>query len=362
MKSNLLAEEESPSRDLTSIHLEEANELTGLSPSKYVDQEEKTFFQSLPQDVVKTKRGDIHVAIQGDRSKKRTAIVTLHDIGQNHISGFQSFFCFHQFKPLVENFTIYHLNFPGQHENAEELPQEYMYPSMEEMADCVEEVFQYYNLTNTICFGIGAGANVFTRLALLDPKHVECCILVNGTCTSASWSEWGYEKMSSHYLKTKGMTQFCEDFLLGHFFGKIDEHANADLVTGVRDQLRAIKHPRNLAMFIESFSKRTNIKIVRPTPGNTSVVTLKCGAIIITGDHSPSVDDTVNLNSRLDPTKTTWMKITGATSLVLEEQPTTVTNAIVLFLQGYGHVMKVRPPALSFTSTHEEIQGPPAIC
>jgi len=67
--------------------------------------------------------GDILVAIQGDRTKKGTAIVTLHDIGQNHMSGFQSLFCFHQFKPLVRNFTVYHLNFPGQEEDAKELPQ-----------------------------------------------------------------------------------------------------------------------------------------------------------------------------------------------------------------------------------------------
>jgi len=143
--------------------------------------------------------------------------------------------------------------------------------------------------------------------------------------------------MSSHYLKTKGMTQFCEDFLLGHFFGTINEETNADLVAMVRDNLRSIKHTRNLAMFIESYSKRTNIKIARPTLGDKAANSIKCGVIIITGDHSPSVDDTVNLNSKLDPAKTTWMKISDATSQVLEEQPTSVTNAVVLFLQGYGH-------------------------
>lgn len=67
---------------------------------------------------------------------------------------------------------------------------------MDEMAGMVEEVFKYFNLNNTICFGIGAGANVFLRLALMNPKHVECCILLNATCTTASWSEWGHEKVS----------------------------------------------------------------------------------------------------------------------------------------------------------------------
>lgn len=67
--------------------------------------------------------GNLHVAIQGDCQAKHTAIVTLHDIGQNHLTCFQSFFSFHQFKPLLQNFTVYHINFPGQEEDAEELPQ-----------------------------------------------------------------------------------------------------------------------------------------------------------------------------------------------------------------------------------------------
>lgn len=67
---------------------------------------------------------------------------------------------------------------------------------MEEMANAVEEVFQYFGVANSICFGVGAGANVFARFGLKDPKHVECMVLVNGTVTTASWSDWGYEKVS----------------------------------------------------------------------------------------------------------------------------------------------------------------------
>lgn len=73
--------------------------------------------------------------------------------------------------------------------------QEYVYPTMDEMAECVEDVFQHFQLNNAICFGVGAGANVFIRLGLMDPKHVECLILINGTMSTSSWSEWGYEKV-----------------------------------------------------------------------------------------------------------------------------------------------------------------------
>ena len=143
--------------------------------------------------------------------------------------------------------------------------------------------------------------------------------------------------MSSHYLKTKGMTTFCQDYLVYHYFGRVDEKTNLDLVGLVRDQLHRIKHPRNLGLFIDSYSKRSAIKISRGEGANLNKDTLKCGVLILTGDRSPAVDETVNLNSKLDPSNSSWIKIPNASSLLLEEQPNAVTNALILFLQGYGY-------------------------
>jgi len=366
MKSSLLGSEEvSPYRDTTTtISLDDVDEHSHLR-RQYINEEEYTYFQTLTSEIVKTKKGDVTVAIQGDRDKKGTALVTLHDIGQNHVKCFQSYFCFHQTKPLLRHFTVYHINFPGQEEDAEDLPEDFVYPTMEEMADVVADVVDYFGLKKTICFGVGAGANVFLRLALKLPQLVECLVLVNPTSCTASWSDWGYEKMCCHYLRTKGMTIFCQDYLVYHYFGKVNEETNLDLVGLVRDQLHRIKSPQNLGLFMDSFSKRSAIKLARPTIGQkNSPDTLKCGVLILTGDHSPAVDETVYVNSCLDPTNTSWIKVTDASSLVLEEQPTGVTNALVLFLQGHGYVMKVQPPALPFVPSlvQTEIHTPPAIC
>ena len=67
---------------------------------------------------------------------------------------------------------------------------------MDEMADMVEEVVHYFNIKSSVCFGIGAGANVFTRLALKNPGIVDCLIAVNGVVNACSWSDWAYEKVS----------------------------------------------------------------------------------------------------------------------------------------------------------------------
>ena len=297
MKISLLDSEVSPYQDI-SLDEDGVDEHSHLT-LQCINEDEQTYFQTLDSQIVKTKKGNIKVAIQGDRNNKGTAMVTLHDIGQNHVTCFQSYFCYYQIKPLLKHFTIYHINFPGQEENAKDLPEDYEYPTMEEMSDVVREVTDYFDLKKMIGFGVGAGANVLARLALKAPQLVDCLILVNGNSGVATWSEWGYEKMCSHYLKTAGMTTFVQDYFVYHYFGKVDEKTKIDLVDLVHDQLQRIRSPKNLGLFIESYSKRDALKMNRsgvagqPSGSTTSI---KCGVLVITGDHSPAVDETVNLN------------------------------------------------------------------
>jgi len=305
-------------------------------------------------ETIRGAKGDIHVAIQGDRNSKNPVIVTLHDIGQNHVTCFQSFFSFNQFKPLLDRFTVYHLNFPGQHETATELPEDYAYPTMDEMSDLIQEVFTHYNLKSCILFGVGAGANIFLRLALKNPKLVDCMILANCNAGQSSWTEWSYEKMTSHYLKTKGMTAFCQEYLMWHYFGYLNEKTNYELLEVVKDQLNSVQNPRNLAFLLDSYAKRSAIKIERPQekPGITKQShALKCGVLQLCGWDSPAIDATVDLHACLDPEKSDYIKISDATSMVLDEQPNLVTQAIVLFLQGYGYALKLKAPTLVQTSS-----------
>lgn len=326
---------------------------TELSPLK-IDLSGPGFVNIVKEDVP-TSRGSVHVAIQGDRSHK-TCILTLHDIGLDYISGFQTFFCFHQVQPLLKHFAVYHINFPGQNEDAPALDENYVYPSMDEMVDVIKEILDYYRIKDCICIGVGAGANVFLRFGIKYPNPVEGLVLVNGTCHASTWTEWGYQKVSSHYLKGKGMTKFTEDYLLWHYFGKSDEQQHSDMTTVVRDHLHRIKHTRNLALFIDSFVKRNAINIIRPAAGSNKESTHP-NSLLICGSQSPFLDDTVDLNSKLDPRVTQWIKVSDATGMVLDEQPTVVLNALILFLQGLGHGANLRPPSLSIGSEPEVDAG-----
>ncbi|KAG8323184.1 Protein ndrg3 [Homalodisca vitripennis] len=71
---------------------------------------------------VDTDRGTVLVAVQGNRSKP--AILTYHDLGLNYVASFQAFFNYSDMRMLLENFSVYHVNAPGQEEGAHPLPDE----------------------------------------------------------------------------------------------------------------------------------------------------------------------------------------------------------------------------------------------
>uniref|UniRef100_A0A1A9ZNG6 Protein NDRG3 n=1 Tax=Glossina pallidipes TaxID=7398 RepID=A0A1A9ZNG6_GLOPL len=297
---------------------------------------------------VTTDKGDIHVAIQGDTSKP--AILTYHDLGLNYATSFAGFFNFPLMRGLLENFCVYHVTAPGQEEGAPTLPEDYIYPTMDELANQLQFVLSHFGLKSIIGFGIGAGANILARFALAHPDKVGAMCLINCVSTQSGWIEWGYQSFNARFLRTKGMTQGVIDYLMWHHFGRNPEERNHDLVQVYKQHFERGVNPTNLAMLINSYIHRNDLNIARTptgTPGTeTSASTLKMPIMNITGALSPHVDDTVTFNGRLDPTNSTWMKISDC-AMVLEEQPAKLAEAFRLFLQGEGYATPLSTPASS---------------
>jgi hypothetical protein len=89
------------------------------------------------------------------------------------------------------------------------------------------------------------------------------------------------------------------------------EERNHDLVQVYKTYFERHVNPTNLALFIDSYIRRTDLNIVRemePSKRKNSH-TLNMPVMNITGALSPHVEDTVTLNGRLDPTNSTWMKV-----------------------------------------------------
>ncbi|XP_072400114.1 protein NDRG3 isoform X3 [Diabrotica undecimpunctata] len=294
---------------------------------------------SVMEEVVETDRGNVVVAVQGSRNKP--AILTYHDLGLNYVSNFQAFFNYIDMRALLENFCVYHINAPGQEEGAQTLPEDYLYPTMDELANQVSYVMTHFGLKQFIGFGVGAGANILCRYALNRPEHVSALCLVNCVSTQAGWIEWGYQKLNTRHLRSKGMTQGVLDYLMWHHFGRQTEERNHDLVQVYKSYFERNVNPTNLALFIDSYVRRTDLNIHREMdPLKKKNASLAMPVMNITGSMSPHMEDTVTFNGRLDPTNSSWMKISDC-GMVLEEQPAKVSEAFRLFLQGEGYAVQV---------------------
>ncbi|XP_076620617.1 misexpression suppressor of KSR 2 isoform X2 [Colletes latitarsis] len=297
---------------------------------------------SVREERVETDKGYLVVGVQGNRSKP--AILTYHDLGLNYIPSFQAFFNYIDMRVLLENFCVYHVNAPGQEDGASTLPEDYVYPSMDELAEQLLFVLGHFGLKSVIGFGVGAGANILARFALAHPENVNALCLINCVSTQAGWIEWAYQKMNVRHLRSQGMTQGVLDYLMWHHFGRGTEDRNHDLVQVYKNYFERHVNPTNLALLIDSYVRRTDLNITRELDPirKKEGVTLGVPVMNITGALSPHVDDTVTLNGRLDPTNSSWMKISDC-GMVLEEQPGKVSEAFRLFLQGEGYVAPLSP-------------------
>ena len=151
---------------------------------------------SLQEQVVDTQFGSVLVAHQGADHRaaaSRPVILTYPDLGLNHITNFQAFFGSPDMKLLLRSFSVLHVNPPGQEEGAATLPDHFQYPTMDQMADQLENVCQHFEVKSVIGFGVGLGANVLSRFALQRPHRVDGLFLINATAGRSSWTEWLYQ-------------------------------------------------------------------------------------------------------------------------------------------------------------------------
>lgn len=263
-------------------------------------------------------------------------IITYHDIGLNFQSNFQAFFNFQDMKLLCETFCVLNVHAPGQEDKASPLPNDYQFPTMDQLALQVDSVCKYFGVTGFVGLGVGAGANVLSRYALQFPEQVDGLFLIHPTSTQASWTEWFYQKWNIYQLSATPVQNFgqsMQDYLMWHHFGNVTEDRCRDLIEVYKSYFNGHNHKaNNLAMFLNSYLSRTDLQIERTDPEKN----FKCSVLVLCGSLSPHVDDTVTMNGRLNPQNSTWMKLSGC-GMVLEEQPHKVSEALRLFLQGLGY-------------------------
>ena len=107
-------------------------------------------------------------------------------------------------REIMNHFCVFHVNAPGQEDSAHPLPEAFEYPSLDEMAEQLNEVINHFSVVRYVGLGVGLGGNVMIRHALKYPERVDSLVVVNTLCTAPGWIEWGYQKRNVSQLRQHG--------------------------------------------------------------------------------------------------------------------------------------------------------------
>uniref|UniRef100_A0A8C1H1N8 Protein NDRG2 n=1 Tax=Cyprinus carpio carpio TaxID=630221 RepID=A0A8C1H1N8_CYPCA len=281
---------------------------------------------------VETPYGRVHCTMKGVPKGDRPVILTYHDIGLNHKSCFDSLFSHEDMQEIMQHFAVCHVDAPGQQEGANTFSTGYEYPSMDQLSETLPSILKHFGLKSVIGMAVGAGAYILSKFALDHPAMVEGLVLININPCAEGWMDWAAHKIS-------GWTHAMPDMIISHLFGKEEIQQNHDLIGRYRHHIVNDMNQYNLQLFVKSYNSRRDLEIERPVPGgHTNVRTLKCPALLVVGDSSPAVDVVVECNTKLDPTKTTLLKMADCGGLPQVDQPGKLTEAFKYFIQGMGYM------------------------
>ncbi|XP_010041425.1 protein NDL1 isoform X1 [Eucalyptus grandis] len=290
------------------------------------------------EHAVKTSKGSVSVFVCGDQEKP--ALITYPDVALNYVSCFQGlFFCPDAASLLLHNFCIYHIDAPG-HEvlqlGADVISSDAPILSVDDLADQIAEVLDFFGLKEVLCLGVTAGAYILTLFSLKYKERVLGLILVSPICKAPSWTEWLYNKVLLNLLYFYGMCGLLKEFLLQRYFSKeirCSMHGSESDVVQTCRKLLDERQSLNVMRFLEAMNRRHDL--------TDSLKNLHCKTLIFVGESSPFHAESVYMSAKMDRKVCALVEVQACGSLVTEEHPYAMLIPIEFFLMGFGYY---RPP------------------
>ncbi|KAH9311540.1 hypothetical protein KI387_026575, partial [Taxus chinensis] len=289
------------------------------------------------EHVVQTSYGPISVFVCGDQEKP--ALITYPDVALNYMSCFQAlFFCPEAASLLFHNFCVYHIDAPGHELGAAAILSNVPVTTVDDMAEQVAEVLDYFGLQEVICMGVTAGAYILTLFSIKYKERVAGLILVSPLCQEPSWTEWLYNKLMINLLYFYGMCGLVEEALLQRYFSeelRCGQSGESDIVQACRRLLHE-RQSNNVMRFLQAISKRYDL--------SEGLKKLRCRTLIFVGENSPFHEEALHMHAEMDKRYNALVEVQACGTLVVEEQPHAMLIPIEYFLMGYGFY---RPPQSS---------------
>ncbi|GAB4838932.1 NuDeL-like protein [Ancistrocladus abbreviatus] len=279
---------------------------------------------------VQTGLGSVSVIVHGDQEKP--ALLSYPDLGLNYMSCFQGLFFFPEAASLLlHNFCIYHISPPGHELGAASISEEDPVPTVEDLADQILEILNFFRLDAVMCMGVTAGAYILSLFAMKYRERVLGLILVSPLCRAPSWTEWFYNKFMANLLYFYGMCGLLKDCLLKRYFSQevrgSEEIPESDIVQACR-RLLDERQSMNVLRFLEAMNMRPDI--------SDGLKRLRCRTLVFVGDESPFHAEAIHMISKLDKRCSALVEVQACGSMVTEEQPHAMLIPLEYFLMGYG--------------------------
>ncbi|EGG21989.1 NDR family protein [Cavenderia fasciculata] len=257
-------------------------------------------------------------------------LITYHDLGLNHVSCFNSFFDQPKVRCILPYLHIIHIEAPGHEYNAQTIDSD-DYPTMQEMAEDVLDVIEYFKVKQFIGMGAGAGGGVLTQFTVDHPRYVLGLILIGSDIKSFSWLETVKQWVGFNSIPSHKNPNSVKNYLLNHYYSENMEETNPDLREHLKRDMEMI-NPENMCHYVGSFLKRKDIS-------QSLIKSLSCKVLVIVGKDSSVSDDVIEVFSHFNPRYSTMLQIPDCGILVSAEKPTMMVEPFKLFMQGLGYLL-----------------------